>query len=170
MSEACIRLQTGWGGEGLWRRSETKTGKRGEQREESKLCLKGFTQRVSADCLQLPSAPPVVSLATVFPNLSTASLPPLLHSPALPSSIAPPSQTHSIDASPECVAHVSSGPFAQLLDWRRRYSFRVHVSVRFGTSVSRRQPVLQKPECRLFEDTAAPSPRLRGFKDFSVVS
>lgn len=55
------------------------------KREESKSCLKGFTRRVSADCLQLPSAPPVVSLATVFPNLSTASL------AAPPSSLLPPS-------------------------------------------------------------------------------
>lgn len=61
------------------------------KKEESKSCLKGFTQRVSADCLQLPSAPRVVSLATVFPNLSTASLP--------RSAIT----THSIDASLECV-------------------------------------------------------------------
>lgn len=142
--------------------------RRRRKREESKSCLKGFTQRVSADCLQLPSAPPVVSLATVFPNLSTASLPPCFTHP-LPPSISPPSQTHSIDASPECVAPVSSGPFAQLLKSRRWYSFRVHVSVRFGTSVSLRQHILQKPECRLFEDTAAPSSSLRGFKDFSVV-
>lgn len=127
----------GWGGHpfaaGVGRSRGGREGRK-RKREESKSCLKGFTQRVSADCLQLPSAPPVVSLATVFPNLSAASLP-----PSLPPSPArslhpppPPSQTHSIDASPECVAPVSRGPFAQLLGSRRPYSFRVHVSVRYG--------------------------------------
>lgn len=77
----------GWGGHpfaaGVGRSRGGREGRK-RKREESKSCLKGFTQRVSADCLQLPSAPPVVSLATVFPNLSAASLP-----PSLPRSLAP---------------------------------------------------------------------------------
>lgn len=131
------------------------------RREESKSCLKGFTQRVSADCLQLPSAPPVVSLATVFPNLSTASLL-LPFTPPTPNlHLSPPSQNTllmRLRASIVCFLLF----FLQLLDLRRWYSFRVHVSAMFRHVC---QP-LQKPEPRLFEDTAAPPSSLQGFKDF----